>query len=241
MNDLTAEKLDREARIQQFFNTIAPRYDLTNTVMSWGRHHAWRRKLISAAALGPGQTGLDLCCGTGMVTRDLARTGGPLAQVIGVDFSQSMLQIARSRIASSALTNVRFIQANALDLPFASDSFDCVTTAYGLRNVSDIRRICLEIHRVLKPGGHLAALEMSRPGIPVIKGLYHIYLKYSIPWIGQILAHNKPAYQYLHQSISHFLQPVEIARLLQAAGFENIRQFPLTWGIATLHLGKKTI
>ncbi|HEX3043639.1 MAG TPA: class I SAM-dependent methyltransferase, partial [Bacillota bacterium] len=151
--------------VQAFFNSIAERYDLLNNLVSFGRHHSWRkflvRQAVGKALLARTKSFLDVCCGTGMITVDLADRLGPTGQVIGLDFSEQMLAIARN--APTLFGNVSFIYGNALGLPFPENTFDCVTTGYGLRNVGELHRFLTEMKRVTKPGGRVISLELAKP------------------------------------------------------------------------------
>lgn len=230
----------KEQRVYEIFNSIAPRYDVTNLIMSLGIHHYWRKKLIQSLSLSKGCTILDLCCGTGAVAQDLARLIGTGGQVVGVDFSEAMLSIAKDRESRCPTQNpIRWIRANALDLPFPDGSFDCITIAYGLRNLTDIPRALAEMGRVLKPDGQIAILEMAVPEHPVIKRLHRLYLNGWVPILGNLSSHNRKAYQYLYESIRSFPHPDRICRLLEDTGFIHIRCLRLTWGIVALYTGRK--
>lgn len=230
----------KEARVHHIFNTIAAKYDYTNALMSFGIHQHWQKKLLQTVGPLQGKVALDLCCGTGKVTLDLARMAGSKGTVIGVDFSESMLEIAWDRLESSRFKNrIQLVKANARELPFPDNTFDCITIAYGLRNVSDPARVLLEMQRVTKPGGRVASLEMTKPDLPVIKELYEFYLNHWIPFLGGIVADNRPAYQYLHDSINQFLHPHRMTCMLYELGFNHIICLPLSLGIATIHSGQK--
>ena len=230
----------KETFVRDVFNSIAPYYDLTNSLVSFGRHHYWRRTLIELSDISQGATVLDLCCGTGLITLELAEKVGTWGKVVGVDFSEEMLRVARkNRDESKFGPNIQFIAADALNLPFASDTFDCAVVGYGLRNVADLQRTLLEIKRVIKPRASLACLELAHPYLPVFKHLYYLYLNNLVPFIGQLLTGNRPAYQYLNESIRNYPDQHRITELFSELGFINSQCYELTFGIASIHIGSK--
>lgn len=226
--------------IRDLFNTIAPHYDLINALTSFGRHHYWSRALIEFSGVSQGATALDVCCGTGMITLRLAEKVGLRGKVVGIDFSEEMLRIARKKAGKSKFrSTIELIEANALKLPFADNTFDCAVIAYGLRNVADLKQALLEIQRVIKPGGRLASLELAHPYLPIFKQLYYLYLGHWIPFIGQLLTGNKPAYQYLDESIRNYPNQHKITEIFGKLGFLNPQCYELTFGIASIHIGTK--
>lgn len=231
--------LEKE-QIKQIFNDIAYRYDIVNSVMSLGMHHYWRKQLIRKANIHAGLRILDVCCGTGKITFDLARQTGPSGYVFGVDLSEQMLAIAQQHLSRSPFQPiVEFKQADTQCLPFPDNLFDRVTIGYGLRNVPNIQTVLKELMRVVKPGGLVVSLEMAKPYSPIFKGLYQLYLKKWIPFIGKILVHNRPAYQYLHDSIQSFPHQNLVTKYYQDIGYINIECSPLSWGIVAIHRGQK--
>lgn len=231
----------KETFVRDIFNTIAPYYDFINSLISFGRHHYWRRTLIELSDVFQGATVLDVCCGTGLITLELAKKTGGRGKIVGVDFSEGMLRVARSNREKSKFgSNIEFIAADALNLPFASDTFDCAVVGYGLRNVADLKLTLLEIKRVIKPRAKLACLELAHPYLPVFKQLYYLYLNRLVPFIGQLLASNKPAYQYLDESIRNYPNQHKITELFSELGFLNPQCYELTFGIASIHTGIKS-
>jgi demethylmenaquinone methyltransferase/2-methoxy-6-polyprenyl-1,4-benzoquinol methylase len=233
------QEVSKEQLVQTIFDSIANQYDIINNLMSFGLHHAWRKFLINQTELKQGQLVLDVCCGTGSVTFDLAAKVGNNGQVIAVDLSSKMLSIAESKLAQKKLSNIQFIKANALYLPFPENTFDCLTIAYGLRNVANIQLALSELHRVIKPGGKIVSLEMTTPIIPVIKEVYNYYLKSWVPWIGSKIARNRWAYQYLNESIRNFPSSETILHFFDQTGFINTKCFKLCFGIVAVHSGIK--
>ncbi len=230
----------KEQKVLQIFNTIAPKYDLVNTILSLGCHHYWRKSAIGAIHAKNGGQLLDLCCGTGMFTLELAKRSVPNGKVTGLDFSEPMLAIATGRLRKYLDNNqVELVRGDALALPFRDRQFDGITIGYGLRNVADIRKFLSEVYRVLKPGGSVVSLEMGRPCTPVLRHLYFLYLTYWIPLAGKLLADAYESYCYLHDSIMDFPLPHEIIRLFGEIGFRQANFKRLTGGIAILYQADK--
>jgi demethylmenaquinone methyltransferase/2-methoxy-6-polyprenyl-1,4-benzoquinol methylase len=230
----------KKNKMEAIFDSLAFKYDFANTFMSFGIHHYWRKVAVDRTGLQSGAKVLDLCCGTGMITADLAEKAGPDGKVTGMDLSEKMLAVAEKRLKMRGLADrVNLVQGNANDLPFPGESFDCVTIGYGLRNVIDPKRILMESHRVLKPGGVIVAIESAKPNSPVFRRAYYAYLKYWVPLVGRIICHNQSAYCYLGDSIIDFPSPGEIAELFGKAGFVEVQYINLTLGIIAVFTGKK--
>lgn len=235
--DLTEIK---KSKMKGIFDSLARNYDVANTIMSLGMHHYWRRFAVARTGLKPGGIALDLCCGTGMITADLAEHIGPTGRITGMDLSGEMLGVARERLNQRGLAGrVELIQGDVAELPFPEEHFECVTIGYGLRNVHDPERVLQEIQRVLKPGGLVVAIESAKPTLPVFRGVYYAYLKNWVPLVGRILCHNQPAYRYLYDSIMDFPAPSKIAAIFRRSGFSTVEYFPLTQGIVAVFVGRK--
>ncbi len=232
--------ISKEQQVMGIFNTIARQYDRVNTIISFGRHHFWRRFAVAQTGLVNGANALDLCCGTGAITYALAEKVAPLGKVVGLDFSEKMLEVAQQRRGRFRFrTNIEFIRGNALDLPFPDACFDCVTIGYGLRNVADRAQVLKEARRVLRPNGTVISLDLGKPYLPVFKNLYYFYLNQWIPMTGGIFTRDRASYRYLHDSIIDFPHQNEITKLYQELGFHNIRCHELTWGVAIVHVAQK--
>ena len=230
----------KKHKMQGIFDSLAPNYDLANTIMSLGMHHYWRRFAVRRTGLNPGGVALDLCCGTGMITAELADRVGPKGSVTGMDLSGEMLAVARQRLMKRGyLERVHLLQGDVAKLPFAEGQFECVTIGYGLRNVHDPKRVLQEIYRVLKPGGVLVAIESAQPALPVFRTAYFTYLKHWVPLLGRIICRNQPAYRYLHDSIIDFPPPWKLASVMRRMGFDAVTYFPLTCGIVAVFTGRK--
>jgi len=218
------------------FDRIADRYDLLNTVMTAGLNRLWNRRVVDAATLNPGGSALDLACGTGSLTRDLAKKVGPDGHVLGIDFSKEMLRAARSR----PTLNVAYRLGDATDLQnVPSDSFDAATIAYGARNIPDLDALFSEMARVLKPGGVAVCLEIARPTGRVSSRFYGLWFDKIVPKLGGLISGDAPAYSYLPESVKEFVAPGELADIIERNGLQNVTWKRLAGGIITLHRGIK--
>jgi demethylmenaquinone methyltransferase / 2-methoxy-6-polyprenyl-1,4-benzoquinol methylase len=217
--------------VRRMFDRVAPRYDLANTVFSLGQDRAWRRAAARAAGLAGGQSAVDVACGTGALTRELAASA-PGARVLGVDFSWEMVRRASGAEADPA---VAYLVGDALRLPLRDASVDVVTIAFGLRNLPEPGRGLLEFRRVLRPGGRLVVCEFSQPVVPVLRGVYRRYLTRLLPVAARRLTSDPEAYQYLARSIGAWPDQAGLATWLQQAGFTRVAWRDLTGGIVALH------
>ena len=218
------------------FDRIASRYDLLNSVMSAGLHHRWRERAADRAELAPGGSALDVCCGTGDLTLELAGRVAPDGYVIGCDFSEPMLDLAREKATGRGIDSVRFEWADALELPYDSGRFDAVTVGFGVRNFSDRDRGLRELARVLRPGGRLVVLEFTEPPPPPFSTFYSIWFDRIVPVLGR-LTNDPAAYSYLAESVHSFPDPPGLAAKMDAAGLVGIRYTVLGGGIVTIHSG----
>lgn len=220
------------------FAGIAGRYDLLNHLLSGNIDKRWRR--IVAAKLQPsltkGTRALDVACGTGDLSIVLDSAGE--AEVIGIDFCRPMLELAAQKVSATS-RSIPFIEGDALCLPFAGRSFDVVTIAFGLRNLSSVEDGLSELCRVLKPGGRIAILEFSRPSVPGLRGLFQFYFTRVLPRIGGLLSGSRGAYEYLPDSVSKFPDQQSLADMMRKTGFKGVEFQNLTGGIAALHTGAR--
>ena len=226
-------------RVREMFGTIAGRYDLLNHLLSGQMDKRWRRLVAKRLqqALFPGHVKiLDVACGTGDLSLELFDTIN--AQVVGTDFCRPMLDIAAKKVAKSQ-SGIPLIEGDALRLPFLDRSFDGVTIAFGLRNLSDVEGGITELLRVLKPGGSLAVLEFSKPVVPGFSLLFKAYFTKLLPFVGGLLSGSRSAYQYLPDSVLKFPDQKELAATMQRLGFDRVRYENLTGGIAALHMGMR--
>ncbi|TWT50290.1 UbiE/COQ5 methyltransferase [Rubripirellula amarantea] len=229
------------SRVQEMFRQIAPRYDLMNHLLSLNIDKYWRSQAIKRLRLIPGKPLLDVCTGTGDLALAMARKAGPGIEVVGSDFCDAMLEIARTKRKPDDPTNeVEFIEADSQALPFPSDKFGCVTVAFGLRNVADTDQGLREMTRVCAPGGQVMVLEFSRPTLIGLRQLYGFYFTSILPRVGQMMARNdKSAYEYLPKSVGLFQDGKELADRMTMAGLTNVKFTPLTFGVATIYEGTK--
>jgi demethylmenaquinone methyltransferase / 2-methoxy-6-polyprenyl-1,4-benzoquinol methylase len=215
--------------VASMFDGVAPRYDLTNVILSLGQDHRWRRRTRESLQVTPGQRILDLAAGTGVSTAELARSG---ATAIACDFSLGMLMAGRSHRQRHA---VPFVAGDALHLPFADAAFDAVTISFGLRNVSDIERALRELARVTRPGGRLVVCEFSRPTWRAFRFVYLNYLMRALPWIARRVSSNPDAYVYLAETIRAWPDQAALARVIASTGWTGVRWCNLTGGVVALH------
>jgi demethylmenaquinone methyltransferase/2-methoxy-6-polyprenyl-1,4-benzoquinol methylase len=207
------------------FDRIAHRYDLVNTVLSGGTDGGWRRRAARATGLTPGGSALDVACGSGKLTADLARIAGPRARVVGLDFSPQMLEVARRDHPG-----IEFVEGDALKLPFDDASFDASTIAFGLRNLADPVKGLREMLRVVKPGGHAVVLEFVRPPAGLIGGAYRLYLRALLPAIGGAISRQPSAYRYLSDTVDSYRTPRELSEMAGAAGWRHVTYHGLAMG-----------
>jgi demethylmenaquinone methyltransferase/2-methoxy-6-polyprenyl-1,4-benzoquinol methylase len=228
---------EKPRRVAGVFESVAPRYDLMNDLMSWGLHRLWKRFAVSQSLVRPGARVLDVAGGTGDMARLFARRVGPRGRVVLTDVNAAMLRRGRDRLLDEGLV-IPVARCDAERLPFASDCFDCVCIAFGLRNVTDQDAALAEMRRVLRPGGCLLVLEFSHPWAP-LRPLYDAYSFGVLPRLGALVANDAAAYRYLAESIRVHPAQGELARKLERAGLERVEWFNLSAGIVALHRGWK--
>jgi demethylmenaquinone methyltransferase / 2-methoxy-6-polyprenyl-1,4-benzoquinol methylase len=220
-------------QVRGMFDRIAGVYDLMNSAMTAGLHHQWRQRAVERAQVGPGSDALDVCCGTGDLALELRRRIGPDGRVVGCDFSEPMLELARRKSGDEGLA-VEFGWADALDLPYGDKSFDAVTVGFGARNLADLDKGLKEMARVLKPGGRLVILEITRPQREPLSSFYSLWFDRVVPVLGSV-AGDSDAYSYLPDSVRSFPEPRRLAAMMDAAGLEQIRWLLLAGGIIAIH------
>jgi demethylmenaquinone methyltransferase/2-methoxy-6-polyprenyl-1,4-benzoquinol methylase len=220
-------------QVRAMFDRIAGFYDLMNSVMTAGLHHQWRRRAADLAAVGPGGTVLDVATGTGDLAVELAGRVGPTGSVTGSDFSEEMLTRARAKAP-----NLTFEWGNALELPYASDTYDAATVGFGARNFSDLDQGLREMTRVVRPGGRVVVLEITTPTKPPLSTFFRLWFDSVVPLIGK-LAGDPEAYEYLPNSVKRFPGPHDLAARLAGAGLQNVRYILTAGGIIALHVGEK--
>jgi demethylmenaquinone methyltransferase/2-methoxy-6-polyprenyl-1,4-benzoquinol methylase len=228
---------DKAGLVRGVFDSVASRYDVMNDLMSAGLHRLWKRYTIDQAAIKQGDTVLDLAGGTGDLAQKFSRRVGKDGHVILADINAAMLQQGRRRLIDAGVSgNVTIAQVDAQNLPFADGSFDCITMAFGLRNVTDKNSALESMFRVLKPGGKAMILEFSEPN-KTIKPAYDLYSFKVLPTIGKLVAGDSDSYQYLAESIRMHPDQETLKTMMESAGFERCRFHNLAAGIVALHVG----
>ena len=232
--------MDNNVNVYNVFSSIANKYDGLNTVLTLNIDRLWRKKAIKICNLKEKDKVLDLCCGTGKMIEYACKTVGKDTEVIGLDFNEAMLDVARSNLDQS-IENYKYklIKGNILSLPFKDTSFECITIAFGLRNIKDKFKALSEIRRVLKPNGKLVCLELSTPSVPVFKDLYALYFNHVLPIIGYLGTRDKTAYCYLRDSVNSFMSKNELQLAFEKVGFIDTGYLSLTGGISSIHYGTK--
>jgi demethylmenaquinone methyltransferase/2-methoxy-6-polyprenyl-1,4-benzoquinol methylase len=223
--------------VRAMFTRIAGRYDLMNSLMTGGRHHAWRRYAAMTAATAPPGPVLDLATGTA----DLAlavQAASPGRKVVGADFSLGMLAEAQRKLAGRSTPRIPLLAADALALPFADNAFAGVTSAFLLRNLGDLPTGLREMKRVTRPGGLVIALEIIRPGVPGWDALFALYFRRVVPLVGALIAGDRQAYTYLPKSVDRYLSPRALARLMTDLGFRDVTYRRYGLGAIALHVGR---
>ena len=234
--------MDDKQRIRGIFNRIAPIYDRMNDEFSWGQHRIWKKMAVGWSRAQPGQTGLDLCCGSGDLALLLAQRLGTQGRVFGVDFSAEQLACAQTRKKpfTFPLAPISWIEADALHLPFADSTFDCATMGYGLRNVIDIPRSLRELYRVLKPGATAAILDMNRPDDQSLRGFQQWYLKTVVVPAAERLGF-KDEYAYINPSLDRFPTGRQQVSLARTAGFQQATHYAIAGGMMGVLVVTKTV
>jgi demethylmenaquinone methyltransferase/2-methoxy-6-polyprenyl-1,4-benzoquinol methylase len=226
-----------EAQVRAMFDRIAGLYDRMNSVMTAGLHHEWRRRAAALTGLAPGGRALDVATGTGELAFELAALAGPGGEVVGVDFSEAMLELARAkspRVVNAA--PVRFETGNALALPYPDGAFDAATVGFGARNFSDLAAGLCEMARVVRPGGRVVVLEITVPRRPPLSTFFGLWFDRVVPVLGRLA--DSDAYSYLPSSVKRFPGPEELAAVMWRCGMRNLRYVLTAGGIIALHVGE---
>ena len=240
MNEpLTANAAPKDPRsVQRMFNAIAPTYDLLNHILSFGLDIRWRKHAVRLLEEKRGGAFIDIAAGSGDLS--LAAIGLSPSHLVATDFAESMLQVFQEKVRGHEYAHlIDLVVCDALALPFTDDSFDATMVAFGIRNFADRLRSLREMRRVLKPGGLSVILELSAPTTPVISQFYKLYSRVALPLLGKFVSRHNSAYAYLPESIALFPAEKEFCTLVEEAGFREIQATPLTFGVATLYVGRK--
>lgn len=231
---------DKQSKVREVFDSVAGKYDVMNDFMSLGVHRIWKQYTVDLAAVRKGEQVLDVAAGTGDLSMAFAKRVGETGHVTMTDINASMLTVGRDRLTDKGIVgNIDFSLANAEVLPFADNSFDLVTIAFGLRNVTDKPKALKDMLRVLKPGGRLLVLEFSKPTAPGLGPIYDQYSFKLLPLMGKLVANDAESYQYLAESIRMHPDQDTLKGLMEEAGFERCQYFNLTGGIVAVHRGYK--
>ncbi|MFK8076868.1 MAG: bifunctional demethylmenaquinone methyltransferase/2-methoxy-6-polyprenyl-1,4-benzoquinol methylase UbiE [Granulosicoccus sp.] len=234
------DKGAKAGMVGQVFDSVASKYDVMNDLMSFGVHRVWKRFTLDQSGVRPGQAVLDLAGGTGDLAAKFSKRVGKDGLVVLADINASMLFTGRDKLLDNGVMgNVDYTQANAEELPFADDSFDCITIAFGLRNVTDKDKALRSMNRVLKPGGRLLVLEFSKPVLPLLSKAYDAYSFTALPMMGKLVANDADSYRYLAESIRMHPDQSTLKQMMEDAGFAKANYHNLTGGIVALHKGYK--
>ncbi len=231
---------EKARKVAGVFDSVASQYDLMNDLMSLGAHRLWKRFAISMSGVRAGDWVLDLAGGTGDLSSRLLPLIGPKGRVVLSDINASMLNEGRRRlIDEGAVGNIAYAQIDAEQLPFADNTFDCITIGFGLRNVTDKDRALASMYRALKPGGRVVILEFSHPVAPGLKPVYDLYSFAVLPILGKLVANDAASYRYLAESIRVHPNQDALLTMMETAGFERCHYFNLTGGVVAVHRGYK--
>jgi demethylmenaquinone methyltransferase/2-methoxy-6-polyprenyl-1,4-benzoquinol methylase len=237
------QEVDKDAKagmVADVFHSVAARYDIMNDLMSAGIHRVWKRFTIELSGVRRGHQVLDIAGGTGDLAGKFAELVGADGQVVLADINDSMLRVGRDKLLDNGHAgNIEFVQADAQYLPFPDESFDCITIAFGLRNVTDKALALRSMLRILKPGGRLLVLEFSKPGNPLLSRAYDTYSFRVLPMMGRLVANDSDSYQYLAESIRMHPDQDTLKEMMEDAGFSRVEYHNMTGGIVALHRGVK--
>ncbi|MFQ0993800.1 bifunctional demethylmenaquinone methyltransferase/2-methoxy-6-polyprenyl-1,4-benzoquinol methylase UbiE [Gilliamella sp. BG2] len=233
-------KQEKVKRVAEVFHSVADKYDVMNDLMSFGIHRIWKKITIEYSSVRKGQKVLDLAGGTGDLTAKFSQLVGDDGLVVLADINESMLKVGRDKLRDKGLfKNIEYVQANAEELPFADNYFDCVTISFGLRNVTDKEKALRSMWRVLKLGGRLLILEFSKPQYQILNKAYDLYSFTMLPLMGKIVANDSESYRYLAESIRMHPDQNTLKKMMEDAGFVDVKYHNMTGGIVALHTGFK--
>ncbi|UBH07625.1 demethylmenaquinone methyltransferase [Macrococcus armenti] len=228
---------EKSELVHNVFQNVSTKYDRLNDIISFNQHKSWRKYTMKQMDVKKGSKALDVCCGTGDWTIQMAQAVGKNGHVIGLDFSENMLSVAQEK--TNHIQNIELIHGNAMALPFEDNIFDYTTIGFGLRNLPDYKKGLEEMYRVLKPGGMIVVLETSHPTMPVFKQGYKLYFKYVMPLFGKVFAKSMKEYSWLQQSAFEFPDKYTLAHLMAETGFTHIKFKGFTGGVSAMHLAYK--
>jgi demethylmenaquinone methyltransferase/2-methoxy-6-polyprenyl-1,4-benzoquinol methylase len=231
---------EKQAMVANVFHSVAAKYDVMNDLMSFGVHRLWKRFTIDMSGVRPGNKILDLAGGTGDLTKKFSKIVGPAGKVVLADINSSMLEVGRERLTNEGYVgNIEYVQANAQYLPFEDNTFDIITIAFGLRNVTDKDEALRSMFRVLKPGGRLLVLEFSHTNNPLLQKAYDLYSFTALPFMGKLVTNDAESYKYLAESIRMHPDQETLKGMIESAGFNRVSYHNMTGGMVALHRGIK--
>lgn len=231
---------EKKNLVANVFQSVASKYDVMNDLMSFGIHRLWKRYTIDCSGVRKGMKVLDIAGGTGDLTAQFSRRVGPEGEVVLADINDAMLKVGRDKLRDRGVVgNVRYVQADAEELPFDDNTFDVITIAFGLRNVTDKDKALRSMLRVLKPGGRLLILEFSKPVSATLNQVYDFYSFNILPKMGQVVANDADSYQYLAESIRMHPDQNTLKSMMETAGYEKVDYQNMTGGVVALHRGYK--
>jgi demethylmenaquinone methyltransferase / 2-methoxy-6-polyprenyl-1,4-benzoquinol methylase len=231
---------DKRSRVQKMFAAIAPSYDINNRLHSLWMDQRWRKEAVKLSEVKSSEVVVDVACGTGDLTLKFASAKPQAA--IGVDFTFEMLPIAREKTLNrkSQIANCKYLNGDAQSLPLPDESADVVSIAFGIRNVQSVPTALKEFHRILRPGGRVIVLEFSLPTNPILRGLYNFYFRQILPRTATLISGDKTgAYKYLPESVNTFIGREQMMQMMRDAGFVDVKQFPMTFGVCICYRGLK--
>lgn len=239
---MNQEQMKQKAEfVHSVFESIADEYDRMNNVISFGSHVAWRNYTMKQLNVQPGQAAIDIACGTCDWTISMAETVGKTGRVVGLDFSQNMLDIGAYKVENRGLDEtIQLVNADAMNLPYEDNTFDYATIGFALRNVPDIQRVLDEMTRVVKPGGKVVSLEVSKPPFLPYRKLFYLYFYKILPLIAKMTVNKYKEYAWLPQSLTNFPDSRELAAMFQKAGLKTVQVKLFMGGVAALHIGTKS-
>ncbi|TQR19777.1 demethylmenaquinone methyltransferase [Psychrobacillus vulpis] len=227
----------KEQYVHEVFEKISDNYDSMNSVISFQQHKKWRNDTMKSMKVKTGSKALDVCCGTADWTIALANETGPTGKVIGLDFSQNMLNVGKEKVKN--ISQIELVQGNAMELPFEDNLFDYATIGFGLRNVPDYKQVLKEMNRVVKPGGMVVCLETSQPDSKLFNGVFRLYFRYVMPLFGKLFAKSYKEYSWLQESAKDFPNRAALTKLFEEVGLKNVTSKPFSGGAAARHIGFK--
>lgn len=238
-NGMVFQGASKEEYVEQLFTSIASRYDLLNSILSFNRHKWWRRFAVRKCNLIKGGKAVDIAAGTLDFSIELSKAVGESGSVTAIDFCLPMLEVGVKKLAKFGIKNISVLQGNAESLPVPADTYDAATIGFALRNVASVENTIREMARVVKPGGRVVSLELAKPEGLIFSHIYKLYFYKLLPWIGGAINGHKEPYEYLPDSLKRFCSREELTQIMRNAGLTDVQVYNLTAGIVAVHVGTK--